>query len=162
MCHSLLIHSPTEGYLGGFQVLAILNKDCYKYPGTSFWVAVKFLIHLGKYLTADFWAGSYDNIFTYITNWASLVALVVKNKPDNAGDIRDLGRSPGGGHGNPLQHSCLENPINRGAWWATVHGVTKSQTWLKWFSMHAYKKLPNSLLSEVAVPICIPNSNGRS
>ena len=117
--------SSTERYLGCFQVLAILNKDCCKYPDTSFWEAVKFLIHLGKYLTADFWAGSYDNIFTYITNWASLVALVVKNKPDNAGDIRDLGRSPGGGHGNPLQHSCLENPINRGAWWATVHGGHK-------------------------------------
>ena len=49
----------------------------------------------------------------------------------NAGDIRDLslfpglGRSPGEGYGNPLQYSCLENPVDRGAWWATVHGVTK-------------------------------------
>ena len=41
------------------------------------------------------------------------------------------------GHDNPLQYSCLENPMDRGAWWATVHGVTKSQTWLKWLSMHA-------------------------
>ena len=41
------------------------------------------------------------------------------------------GRSPGGGHGNPLQYSCLENPIDRGAWWATVHGVAKGQTSLK-------------------------------
>ena len=62
---------------------------------------------------------------------------MVKNLPDNAGDIRDmgsvpgLGRSPGGGHGNPLQNSCLENPMDRGAWWATVHWVTKNQTWLK-------------------------------
>ena len=39
-----------------------------------------------------------------------------------------LERSPGGGHGNPLQYSCLENPMDRGAWWATVHGVTKSRT----------------------------------
>ena len=52
---------------------------------------------------------------------ASQVALVVKNLPANAGDLRDaglirgLGRSPGGGHGNPLQHSCLENPMDRGA-----------------------------------------------
>ena len=52
----------------------------------------------------------------------------------SAGDTGDLGlipgsgRSPGGGHGNPLQYSCLENPMDRGAWWATVHGVTKSQT----------------------------------
>ena len=50
----------------------------------------------------------------------------VKNLPAKAGDIRDMGsipgsgRSPGGGHGNPLQYSCLENPMDRGAWWATV------------------------------------------
>ena len=47
-----------------------------------------------------------------------------------AGSISGVGRSPGGGNGYPLQYSCLENPINRGAWWATVHGVTKSQTQL--------------------------------
>ena len=64
---------------------------------------------------------------------ASQVALVVKNSPANAGDMRDKGlipgsgRSPGGGHGNPLQHSCLENPIDRGAWQATVDRVAKSQ-----------------------------------
>ena len=62
---------------------------------------------------------------------ASQVALVVKNPPANAGDARDkgsisgLGRSPGVGNGNPLQYSSLENPMDRGAWWATVHGVTK-------------------------------------
>ena len=53
---------------------------------------------------------------------------VVKNLPANAGDmglIPGLGRSPGEGNGNPLQYSCLENSIDRGAWWATVHGVTK-------------------------------------
>ena len=54
--------------------------------------------------------------------------------PANAGDERDLGlilvlgRSPGGGNGNPLQYSCLENPMDKGDWWAAVHGVTKSQT----------------------------------
>ena len=51
----------------------------------------------------------------------------------NGGDlglIPGLGRSPGGGHGNPLQYSCLENPMDRGAWQATVHGVAKSLTWL--------------------------------
>ena len=62
---------------------------------------------------------------------ASQVALLVKNLPVNAGDIRDtgllpgLGRSPGEGNGNPLQYSCLEESMDRGAWWATVHGVTK-------------------------------------
>ena len=56
---------------------------------------------------------------------------VVKNPPANAGDaslIPGSGRSPGEGSGNPLQYSCLENPMERGAWWATVHGVTKSWT----------------------------------
>ena len=57
-----------------------------------------------------------------------------KESACNAGDqgsIPGLGRSPGGGHGNPLQYSCLENPMDRGAWWATVHRVTRSQTQLK-------------------------------
>ena len=59
---------------------------------------------------------------------------MVKNPPANSGDIRDtgsipgFGRSPGGGHGNPLQYSCLENPMDRGAWRATVHWVTESDT----------------------------------
>ena len=66
--------------------------------------------------------------------WASQVALVVKNLPDNAGDIRDMGsipgsgRTTGGGHGNPLQYACLENPMIRGAWRATVHWLTKGRT----------------------------------
>ena len=58
---------------------------------------------------------------------------VVKNSPANAGDvgsISGLGRSPGEGNGNPLQYSHLGNLMDRGAWWATVHGVTKSQTCL--------------------------------
>ena len=76
--------------------------------------------------------------------WASQVVLVVKNLSANAEDIRDTGsilgpgRSPGGGHGNPRQYSCLVNPMDRGAWRATVHGVAKSQTWLKRLSMHAH------------------------
>ena len=53
------------------------------------------------------------------------------------GLITGLGRSPGGGHGNLLQYSSLGNPMDRGAWWAIVHGVTKSWTWLKWFSTFA-------------------------
>ena len=66
--------------------------------------------------------------------WDLAVALVVKNLPASAGDIRDMGliprsgRSPGEGHGNPLQYSFLENFIDRGAWWAIVHRVAKSQT----------------------------------
>ena len=68
---------------------------------------------------------------------ASQVALVIKNPFVNTGDTRDagpilgLGRSPGEGQGTPLQYSCLENPMDRGAWWATVQRVAKSRTWLK-------------------------------
>ena len=63
------------------------------------------------------------------TVWATREVLVVKKLPANARDIGDWwGRSLGKGNGNPLQYSCLENPMDRGAWWATVHGVTKSWT----------------------------------
>ena len=60
------------------------------------------------------------------------MALVVKKPPASAGDVRDMGsfpgsgRSSGGGHGNPFQYSCLENPVDRGAWWATIHRVAQS------------------------------------
>ena len=60
--------------------------------------------------------------------------LIGKEFACNTGEAGDpdlipgLGRSPGGGHGNPLQDSCLENPMGRAAWWATVHGVTESDT----------------------------------
>ena len=64
--------------------------------------------------------------------------LVVKNRPAHAGDLGEAGlipgwqRSPGGGHGNPLQNPCLENPMDRAAWKATVHGVAESRTWMMW------------------------------
>ena len=71
------------------------------------------------------------------------MAQVVKNSPAKAGDIRDAGSIPGsgsfpGGHSNPFQYSCLENPVDRGAWWATVHRVTKSQTRLNQLSTHTH------------------------
>ena len=69
--------------------------------------------------------------------WASEVALVLKNPPANAGDVGLIpgsGRSPGGGHGKPLQYSYLENLTGGGLWWATVHSVAKSQTQLKQLS----------------------------
>ena len=74
---------------------------------------------------------------------ASQVMPVVKNLPAIAGQGGDegsvpgSGRSPGGGHGNPLQDSCLEDSMERGAWQATVHGVAKSQTQLKRLNTHA-------------------------
>ena len=68
------------------------------------------------------------------------IELVVKNLLANAEDVRDVslipesGRYPAEGHGNPIQYSCLENPMDSGAWWATVHRVTKNQTQLKQLS----------------------------
>ena len=80
---------------------------------------------------------SKNYVITYGSKGASPVTLVVKNPPANAGDTRDvglmpgLGRSPAGGPGNPLRYSCLENPMDRGAWWAGVHGVAKSRARLR-------------------------------
>ena len=74
------------------------------------------------------------------------VALVVKKAPTNTGDKRASssiprsGRSPREGHGNTLQYSCLKNPMDRGAWQATVHGVTESHRQLKQLSMHAHTR----------------------
>ena len=94
---------------------------------------------------------TYEVIMMYIITRAFQVVLVVKKKKKkkspaaNAGEIRDMGsvpgsgRSPGAGHGNPLQYSCLENPMYRAAWQATVHKITKSQTWLKRLRTHAYQ-----------------------
>ena len=74
------------------------------------------------------------------------------NLPASAGDMRDLGsipgsgRSPGLGHNNPLQYSCLENPTDRGAWWAIVHRVAKSLTSLKQLSTHVKRNDTNELI----------------
>ena len=71
---------------------------------------------------------------------------MVKNLLANAEDIRDVGlipgsgRSPGGGHGNPLKYSCLENPMDRGAWGATVHGVTKESDMTVTEHTHVYRE----------------------
>ena len=90
------------------------------------------------------------------------VALVVKNPPANAGDRRDavlilrLGRSPRGGFGNPLQHSCLENPMDRGAWRATFHTVTRLSDFTFTFNFHALEK------EMATTPVFLPGeSQGR-
>ena len=80
---------------------------------------------------------------------------VVKKPPTIARDSRDLGsipgsgRSPGEGNGNPLQYSCLENPMDRGAWWATVHRVTKSWRWLRDY-IHRHVLLTRSCVKSLS------------
>ena len=84
--------------------------------------------------------------FNYLHSYKGFPdGIVIKNPPVDAGDTRDAGsipesgRSPGGGRGSPLQYSCLENPMDRGAWRATVHGVAESQTRLSdLVGTHAY------------------------
>ena len=84
----------------------------------------------------------------------SQVVLGVKNPPAKAGDIRTVGLIPGsgrsgGGHGNPPQLSCLENPMERGAWWAMAHRVLKSWKWLNHLSMHSLTlKVIQSILGD--------------
>ena len=79
---------------------------------------------------------------------------VVKNLPANTGDARDAGsipgsgRFPGGGNGNPLEYSCLENPMDSGAWQITDHGIEKNQTWLEQFSMHSGKQQSNKSMKK--------------
>ena len=78
---------------------------------------------------------------------ATHVVPVLKNPPTNAGDVRDVcsipgsGRFAGGGHGTPFQYTCLENPMGRGIWQATFHGVSQSQTHLKSLRTHARSRL---------------------
>ena len=95
---------------------------------------------------------------------------MIKNPPASGGDLRDassipgLGRSPRGGHGNPFQYSCLENPMDRGARWATVHSVATSWTRLKRLGMQALPLLvlvraePRALLAERIAHVAGPGS----
>ena len=94
-------------------------------------------------------------IYISISNLTSPMAQWGKESTCNAGDTGDihlipgLGRSPGGEHGNPIQSSCLENPMDRRAWQATVHGVTKSRTWLSTHThthIYIWKALPSLLI----------------
>ena len=97
----------------------------------------------------------YIHIHTYIYyTWASPAVLVVKNLLANAGDIRDVGRSPREGHDNLLQSLCLEKCMTRGAWWATVHGLAKSRTQLRQLSTHTYVC--------VSVGVCMCKHDGRT
>ena len=96
--------------------------------------------------------------------WASQGALVVKNLPANVADLRDTGstpgsgRSPGGGHRNPLQYSCLENSTERGAWQAMVHRVAKSMAQLKRLSAHTHTHIHAHTQSERSARINLQSS----
>ena len=96
-------------------------------------------------------------------NWTSHVALAIKKLPANEGDIGDAGsiqeRAPGEGNDNPLQRSCLENPMDRRIWWATIHGIAKIQTQLgmqyfllflqqsvsQWLSLYRFPGSPHAV-----------------
>ena len=77
---------------------------------------------------------AFEKYYGFLTYNMSDMTQWVKNPPANAGDIRDvgsiprLGRSPGEGNSNPVQYSCLGNPMDRGAWWSPVHGIAKTWT----------------------------------
>ena len=103
-------------------------------------------------------------IFTY--KGASQLVLVVKNPPANAGDKRPLdpgsGRSLGVGHSNSLQYSCLGNPMESGAWWATVLGFAKSQIRLKWLSTADRKKKKTKTVQIENLTFCpFPNARNK-
>ena len=92
--------------------------------------------------------------------WAARVAQTVKESACNAADlglILGSGRSPGEGHGNPLQCSCLENPMDKGAWWATVHGVAES--WTRLSDLAHTHTMPSVVISGIAISL---NSYGFS
>ena len=115
---------------------------------------------LGCFISGSYIVWPLESGFFYFS-WTSQVALVVKNPPANAGDIGDpgsipgSGRSPGGANDNPLRYSCLENSMDRGAWWATVYMVAKSQTSLSTF-FHLTKSIWDSL------PCCVhPLTTGQ-
>ena len=100
------------------------------YTGTGCWIGTQ-------------WLSSISSSLAYIS-MGFPGSSVVKNLPPlqelQETQFQSPGQEdpPGEGHGNPLQYSCLENPMDKGAWWATVHGVAKSRTWLKRLSMHTY------------------------
>ena len=137
----LILCSPVNCSPSGFAIHGIFQARILE------WVAISFS-------RGSFWASDSTQVSCiFIGRWilyhcatwkpiinstiASQVALVVKNLPANAVDIKDsgsipgLGRSPGRGNGNLFQYSCLQNPVDRGTLWATVHMVAKSWRWLK-------------------------------
>ena len=125
----------SQNYMWCFLEMLLL-WHCPRFTVSEFWRAESRTLHF-KWAPQIFpyskaWALPFL-LFVYLflhlqcLPWASQLMLVVRNPPANAGEVRDAGlspgsgRSPGGGHGNPLQYSCLKNPMDRGTWWATVY-----------------------------------------
>ena len=125
--------SPPDSSVHGIFQARMLKWIAISYSGGSSWprdrTRVSWVSYIGRWI-----------LYQLSHNGSP----VVNNPPANAGDVRDVGSIPGSGgspgedHGNPLQYSCLENPMDRGVWWATVCGVTKNRTRLKWLSTHTH------------------------
>ena len=144
---SLFSHSPAEGHLDYIHALAIMNKaainihtiqkSCFLVFTKINWTLMSTQRPAYKCLLDVSVCWFILNYTLYIVYMGFSDGTVVKNLAINAGDtglISGLGRCPGGGNGHPLQYSCLENPLDRGAWWVTVYNVTESRTQL---STHA-------------------------
>ena len=136
----------------------------------SIWASIPVSSHLLKSIAlAILLLLSYAfSLFHLYLPWASRVALVVKEPscnaggPRHAGSIPGSGRSPGERHGNPLQDSCLENPMDREAWWAIVHRITKNQTWLKRLSTDYVPQVYVYTQNELLVTTLICNNKHRN
>ena len=149
LCDPMDYSLPGSSAHGNPQTL-ILEWVAISFPRESFWPRDWTRVsHIaGRFITI--WATRYIQV-SFL-----LVLFVGSDGKESACSAGDLGRSPGEGNGYSLQCSCLDNPMDRGAWWATVHRVPKSRTWLKHLSMHActsshektWRKLRSILLSE--------------
>ena len=141
------LHLPPCGYLFLWQVISLREKNP-ETADTVLWAWFQLQPERTQTIIRESgrpWRGDslhgksfqHKRIWEVIQrHWGFPSGEVVKNPPANAGDTGDLGlipgsgRSPEAGNGNPLQYSSLENPMDRGAWWAIVHRITKSRTWL--------------------------------
>ena len=135
-----LLHTSPRHYLKVYKTIRALllwTPSTVRWPSHVHWSPGPLWIH--SFMGEKNGTGGISTCFDY-----SLLLTITGGFPgssavnaEDLGLIPELGRSPGGGHGNLLWYSCLENPMDRRAWWATVHGVTKSQMLMKWLSMQA-------------------------